>query len=202
VTVPQREVIKFGNAVSRVLFTLFLSAVWSGLLLMVVLAASLAGLPVKGRVMLWLVVALLGLAFGALVVVLLRSPRVLRATIIVSSDGVLMPARRFGQIPLDEVAGVGLVRMRNPRAGNPDGSWGVGVWRADGSVAFAGGLQFRSGMDNPQQTLVAAAARQLHEAVVRLQGPAGLLSQRELQRSASFSRWGMYTGAWDPTGPA
>jgi hypothetical protein len=199
--VASRQVIRFGNARVATAVVITLGCALAAMAVTLMLTAALGTrVPAGFRVMFAVLAVATAAGLAGLVVVLVRNPRTLRRTIVVDSTGVLMPARRSGLVPLDEVAGVGLVRIRNPKNGRPAGSWGVALWRADGSVAFAGGFQSRADVRDPRPTAVAVAAEQLHDAVTRLQGRNGLLAQRELQRHARFAPGSQFTGAWDPSG--
>ena len=192
--------VRVGNTAAASAFTAGMAVVLVGLDALMFVGATNSRIAALFRVW-FLVLAVLLLAglawFGLL---LARNPRLVSRTIRVDTEAVTMPARRFGAIPLHDVAGVGLVRLRNPRNGAPAGSWAVAVWRSDASIAYAGGLRRAAQIADPTTSKAAEAARHLHEVVARLQGENGLLRQEEMQRHASFGPYEQFTATWDPVG--
>ena len=56
---------------------------------------------------------------------------------------------------------------------NSAGNWCVAIWRPDRSFAYGAGGQGRRGVANPKEIRVGYAARELHDALLQLQGPDG-----------------------------
>lgn len=152
--------IRVGNGLLAGAFVVGTAAAFIGVDVAMFVGAATSAVP--GFFQIWfLVIGVLCLAgLVGLAVALVRNPRLIGRTILVTRDAVVMPARRFGVIPVGDVAGVGLVRMRNPRNGAPAGSWAVAVWRSEGSVAYAGGLSVRSGTRSPYREQGGASRRQ------------------------------------------
>lgn len=190
--------IQVGNPRAAAALVAGLAAIFIGLAAEAIVAAAGSRVPGFFRVFFLVLAVLVLVAMAWFGFILLRNPRIINRTILVDAQTLVMPARRFGAIPTVDVAGVGLVRLRNPRNGAPAGSWAVAVWRSDGSIAYAGGLQRRPQVVDPATSRAAEAARQLHDAVVRLQGANGLLARSEMQRHASFTPYEQFTATWDP----
>ena len=163
--------------------------------------ATTSGVPGFVRVSLLLLSAIVLGGVVSLGVLLARNPRTIGGSILVDATSVVMPARRFGAIPTSDVAGVGLVRLRNSRSGAAAGSWAVAVWRSDRSLAYAGAFQRSAQVADPASSRAAAAALQLHDAIAGFQGANGLLIREEMQRHASFGPYEPFTGTWDPIPP-
>jgi len=107
-------------------------------------------------------------------------------------------------IPLDNVAGVGLLYhsfRQNTQSGS---AWSVFVWRRDGSAQRAGILISRRGPDLPPSQLAASRAGRMAtrlDAKIRArQGPAGSLATLELQKHASSGLAYHVVAFWSPDG--
>jgi hypothetical protein len=107
-------------------------------------------------------------------------------------------------IPLEDVAGVGLLyHSFRPRTQSAN-AWSVFVWRYDGSVQRAGSLICRRGPDPaPSQIARSRAgrmAKRLHDKIRAIQGPAGSLATLELQKHASTGLANDMVAFWSPDG--
>jgi hypothetical protein len=107
-------------------------------------------------------------------------------------------------IPVDDVAGVGLLyHSFRPRTQSAN-AWSVFVWRRDGSVLRAGILICRRGPDPaPNQIARSRAgrmAKRLHDRIRTIQGPAGSLATLELQKHASAGLANDMVAFWSPDG--
>ena len=169
-----------------------------GLCLLLIRPAMTGTVPGAVRVLCGLLGALAAAGILAAAVVLIRNPRLISRAIVITPSAVLLPVRRFGPIPIDEIAGVGLALQRNPRSHRPGGNWVLAIWRQDGSRAYAGGLQRETEIKDPAHSQIANAAQQLHELVRDRQGPDGPLARRQLQRHANFGPFESFTASWDP----
>jgi hypothetical protein len=103
-------------------------------------------------------------------------------------------------VPLDDVAGVGLLyhSFRPPRA------WSVFIWRRNGSVQRAGILICRRGPDAPPGQVAASRAakmaRRIDGKIRAVQGPGGNLATLELQKHAGASITDDMVAFWSPDG--
>jgi hypothetical protein len=107
-------------------------------------------------------------------------------------------------IPVDDVAGVGLLyHSFRPRTQSAN-AWSVFVWRRNGSVLRAGTLVCRRGPDPaPSQIARSRAARmakRLHDKIRTIQGSAGSLATLELQKQASTGLASDMVAFWSPDG--
>ena len=107
-------------------------------------------------------------------------------------------------VPLDDVAGVGLLyhSFRPPR-GSPR-AWSVFIWRRNGSVQRAGSLICRRGPDAPPRQIAgsraAKMARRIDGKIRAIQGPAGNLARLELQKHGNVSITDDIVAFWSPDG--
>jgi hypothetical protein len=198
---PGSVTITFGRWLPTTVVLAVLLAVVAGLGSMCIRIALAGGLATGFRVFFGIFAGMIAAGVVSVLVVLARNPRLVTRTIRVDERGVLFPVRRFGLIPLADVAGIGLVLQRNPRNGRPAGNWALAVWRSDGTLAVTGGLQRPARIERPGTTLVAAAAGQLYREVLARQGDTGPLATRNLQRHPRFGPFSPYTKTWDPAAP-
>jgi hypothetical protein len=107
-------------------------------------------------------------------------------------------------IPVDDVAGVGLLyHSFSPRTQSAN-VWSVFVWRRDGSVLRAGSLVCRRGPDPPPSQIARSRAgrmaKRLHDKIRTIQGSAGSLATLELQKHASTGLASDMVAFWSPDG--
>jgi len=107
-------------------------------------------------------------------------------------------------IPLDDVAGVGLLyHSFRPRTQSAN-AWSVFVWRRNGSVLRAGTLTCRRGADaTPSQIARSRAgrmAKRLHDKIRTIQGSAGSLATLELQKHPTTGLANDMVAFWSPDG--
>lgn len=107
-------------------------------------------------------------------------------------------------IPLNDVAGVGLLyRSRRPPGRGPS-AWFVFVWRRNGSVQRVASLICRKESDaSPSQIAASRAgrmARRLDSKIRAIQGPTGGLATLQLQKHANVGLTSDLVAFWSPDG--
>jgi len=107
-------------------------------------------------------------------------------------------------IPLEDVAGVGLLfHSFRPRTQSAN-AWSVFIWRRGGTVQRAGTLICRCGPDPaPSQIARSRAgrmAKRLHDKIRASQGSAGSLATLELQKHSSTGLANDMVAFWSPDG--
>ena len=149
--------------------------------------AGMGGMVVAGGVLL--------VALGIFV----ANPRRLLRTITVTNDARLLPAPRgWRRVAVAEVAGVGLGRQTRARRSR-SGTWGLMLWRTDGSHAWIAGVGLQTGAPDPGGTTVARVTRQLHARILAAQGAQGPLEVTARQRHPALGRFSAVSDVWDPT---
>jgi hypothetical protein len=153
--------------------------------------------PVLVAIFAVLTLAFLGMA--AWVAVLTLRPVTLTRSVLRIPDGF-----KTVVIPVDDVAGVGLLyRSFRPRTQSAK-AWSVFVWRRNGSVLRAGTLICRRGADAaPSQIARSRAgrmAKRLHDKMRTIQGSAGSLATLELQKHPSTGLANDMVAFWSPDG--
>ena len=107
-------------------------------------------------------------------------------------------------IPLEDVAGVGLLYHSFRPYTQSGSAWSVFVWRRNGSAQRAGILICRRGPDVPPSQLAASRAgrmaQRLDAKIRACQGPAGSLATLELQKHASSGLAYHVVAFWSPGG--
>ena len=115
-------VIRIGNPWLAIPYTVVLTSVavaLGGLFLSVILSgepkdpATRAGLLMVSVP----VVAMVAFMLGLLVVILVRQPRTLTRSLVLTPDEIMMPSPRHRRVPISKVAGVGLCFSRSSPAG-------------------------------------------------------------------------------------
>jgi hypothetical protein len=169
----------------------------AGLLVLMVAAASNAGGPPLVPVFAVLTLAFLGEA--AWIASMTVRPIVLSRSALRIPNGF-----KTVVIPLDDVAGVGLLYHSFRRYTQSGSAWSVFVWRRNGSAQRAGILICRRGPDLPPSQLAASRAGRMAtrlDAKIRArQGPAGSLATLELQKHASSGLAYHVVAFWSPDG--
>jgi hypothetical protein len=188
-------VVRLGNPwLSYGLFAFYLAAMTGFVVMGITFIAS--GKPTNTQLRFGTLLALvpatvmIGILLLVVLVVTIRNPRTIGRVVVLTSTELRMPRRKKGRIPLGDVAGVGLAMQR--------GSWGLMVWRSDGSHEYAGGLQTKEQAAAPERTRVGVAATEVYRYVLARQGLDGPLAQRALQRDPLVSRYSAFTRFWDP----
>jgi hypothetical protein len=164
---------------------------------LIMIAAARQDKP--GVVALFAVPTLVGTAIAAMLARIMRPVTVTRSALRIPPSG-------FGTvvIPLDDVAGVGLLYRRHTPPDRSPSAWYVYVWRRNGSVQRINGLICRKHADALSSQIAASRAgrtAQMLDAKVRaLQGPTGSLATLELQKRTSIGLSNDLVAFWSPDG--
>jgi hypothetical protein len=138
------------------------------------------------------VVAMVALMLGLLAVILVRQPRTLTRSLVLTPDEIIMPSPRHRRVPISKVAGVGLVlQQKVPGRG---GMWMLTVWAVDDTQAMVGAFLRKSEILKPQNTRTARAAEQVYRHVVERQGADGPLVTIARQRTIQLPVFALPAG--------
>jgi hypothetical protein len=144
------------------------------------------------------IVTLPGLAIVAWIVGLLRPVTLTRSELRIPSG------LRTVVIPLNDVAGVGMLYHVRRTPNRSPSAWSVFVWRRNGSVQRVAGLICRKDADAPPSQIAASRAgrmtRRLDAKVRAIQGPTGSLATLELQKRGSAGLASDLVAFWSPDG--
>ena len=143
------------------------------------------------------VVAMVALMLGLLVVTLVRQPRTLARSLVLTPDEIIMPSPRHRRVPISKVAGLGLVLQQSvPGRG---GMWMLTVCTVDDTQAMVGAFLRKSEILKPENTRIARAAEQVYRHVVERQGADGPLVTIARQSTIQFSRFSPFRQVLDPS---
>jgi hypothetical protein len=189
--------------------TVFRTMPWMAVLFLAVPLGVIAGsvtIMVKASgadqpavVALFAVLALIGLALAAFFVRVMRPVTLTRSALRIPPSGF-----KTVVIPLNDVAGVGLLYcVRRPPDRSPS-AWYVYVWRRNGSVQRVNGLRCRKPADIPSSQVAASRAgrtvRRLDSKIRAGQGPTGNLATLELQKQGRVGPTDNLVAFWSPDG--
>jgi hypothetical protein len=143
--------------------------------------------------------ALVALAVAALFVRVMRPVTLTRSALRIPSSGF-----RTVAIPLNDVAGVGLLYgIQRPPDRSPS-AWYMYVWRRNGSVQRVNGLICRKLADVPAGQIAASRAgrtvQRLDDKIRAIQGPTGSLATLELQKHGRVGLAENLVAFWSPDG--
>jgi hypothetical protein len=190
-------------------WTVFRTMPWMAVLFLAVPLGAIAGcvaLMVKASEVdqpavgaLFAVPALVGLAVAALFVRVMRPVTLTRSALRIPLSGF-----KTVVIPLNDVAGVGLLySVRRPPNPSPS-AWYVYVWRSSGSVQRVNGLICRKLADVPSSQIAASRAgrtvRRLDRKIRAVQGPTGSLTTLELLKHGRVGLADNVVAFWSPDG--
>ena len=197
-----RTVVRIGNPWVAIPYVVVMTPVvlfLGGLCLSAILSGKPDDPGLRAGVLLACVPCLLMTVFciGLLAVTLVRQPRVLTRSLVLSPNEVVMPSMRRSHVPVSEVAGVGLVLQQAGRGG----MWMLTVWTVDGGQTMAGSFNRKSEILHPEGTRIAQAAERVYRHVLDHQGPDGPLATLARQRTIRFSRYSPFKQVWDPSNP-
>lgn len=141
---------------------------------------------------------LLGLGVAALVMTTLRPVTLTRSALRIPSGF------RTVVVPIDDIAGVGLLYRKHRAPDRSPSGWNAFVWRRDGSMQRVGALTCQLAADVPPGQIAASRAarmaRRLHDKIRAVQGPTGNLARLELQKHASVALTDNLVAFWSPDG--
>jgi hypothetical protein len=141
---------------------------------------------------------LLPLGIAALFLSMLRPVTVTRAAMRIPSG------LRTVVVPIDDIAGVGLLYCKDRPGKRSPSAWYVVLWRRDGTMQRAANLLCRRAADAlPIQigaSRAAKIARRLDGKIRTVQGPAGALATLELQKHVRDGFAGGPVAFWSPDG--
>jgi hypothetical protein len=148
---------------------------------------------------LFAVLALAGLALAAFFVRVMRPVTLTRSALRIPPSGF-----KTVVIPINDVAGVGLLySIHRPPERSPS-AWYVYVWRRNGSVQRLNGLSCRKLADVPSSQIAASRAgrtvRRLDNKIRAVQGPTGSLTTLELQKQGRVGLADNLVAFWSPDG--
>ncbi len=189
--------------------TLFRTMPWIAVLFLAVPLGGITGsvaLMVKASeqdepavAALFVVPALVGLAVAALFVRVMRPVTLTRSALRIPPSGF-----KTVVIPLDDVAGVGLLYRIHRAPDRSPSAWYVYVWRRNGSVQRVNGLICRKLADAPPSQIAASRAgrtvRRLDNKIRAVQGPAGSLATLELQKHGRVALADNLVAFWSADG--
>lgn len=148
---------------------------------------------------LFAVLALAGLALAAFFVRVMRPVTLTRSALRIPPSGFTTVV-----IPINDVAGVGLLYyIHRPPYRSPS-AWYVYVWRRNGPVQRVNGLSCRKLADVPSSQIAASRAgrtvRRLDNKIRAAQGPTGSLATLELQKHGRVGLADNLVAFWSPDG--
>lgn len=195
-------VIRIGNPWLAIPYTVVLTSVavaFGGLFLSVILSGEPKDPAIRAGLLMVSVpvVAMVALMLGLLAVILVRQPRTLTRSLVLTPDEIIMPSPRHRRVPISKVAGVGLVlQQKFPGRG---GMWMLTLWTIDDTQAMVGAFLRKSEILQPENTRIARATEQVYRHVVERQGPDGPLVTLARQRTIQFSRFSPFRQVLDPS---
>jgi hypothetical protein len=195
-------VIRIGNPWLAIPITVVFTSVMvalGGLYLSVILSGEPKDPALRAALLMVSVplVAMVALMLILLALILVRQPRTLTGSLVLTPDEIIMPSPRHRRVPIYKVAGVGLVLQQSvPGRG---GMWMLTVWTVDDTQVMVGAFLRKSEILQPENTRIARAAEQVYRHVVERQGADGPLVTIARQRTIQFSRFSPFRQVLDPS---
>jgi hypothetical protein len=178
---------------------LFLAIPLGGIALFVALMVKASEVDQPAAGALFAVPALGGVALAAFLVRVMRPVTLTRSALRIPPSGFNTVV-----IPINDVAGVGMLYyIHSPQHRSPS-AWYVYVWRNNGSVQRLNGLICRKLADVPSSQIAASRAgrtvRRLDNKIRAAQGPTGSLATLELQKHGRVGLADNIVAFWSPDG--